>query len=138
MNLQELKDRLEKNKLGKYFADLQPLVRNTIRLYQHAADENAIAIGQTKIGGQPDLPGEIAWVSETNIIETEEKKFLIFNTKKEESITKSLSFIAQINLAETAPFDIENLLPKSGLLYFFTRLNKRLGALTTKTRTNLK
>ena len=119
MNIEEFKNNLDKNGLGKYFDKLQPLLRNTIRLYQKATNENDIAIGQTKIGGKPDLPNEITWVTETNIVETTEKKFLIFNSKKEETVTKSLSFIAQINLTETSLFDKDNLLPKTGVLYFF-------------------
>src|SRR5688500_17550348 len=112
MDIEELKNRLNTNGLGSYFDKLQPLVRNTIRLYQQRSDENDIAIGQTKIGGRPDLPTEIQWVTETNILETLEKKIFIFNSKRQVTITKPLSFIAQINLSETAPFDKENLLPK--------------------------
>lgn len=119
MNLEEFKTKLDANGLGKYFELLQPILRNTIRLYQKATDENAIAVGQTKIGGQPDLPDEITWVTETNLVATTERKFVIFKTKKEQTITKPLSFIAQINLSEIAPFDKEHLLPKTGLLYFF-------------------
>ena len=119
MNIEELKNRLDANGLERYFDKLKPLLRHTIRLYQQATDEGTMSIGQTKIGGRPDLPSEITWVTETNIIQTTRRKFLIFDSKKEETITKSLSFIAQINLAETAPFDEENSLPKTGLLYFF-------------------
>lgn len=119
MDIEELKIKLGANGLEKYFERLQPLLRNAIRLYQRKADENDIAIGQTKIGGKPDLPDEISWVTETNVVKTTEKKFLIFSTTKEETITKSLSFIAQINLSETSTFDKENLLPKTGMLYFF-------------------
>lgn len=119
MNIEEFKDRLEANGLEKYFDKLKPLLRNTVRLYQEVIDEGKISIGQTKIGGKPDLPPEISWVTETNIIETTEKKFLIFKSKKEETVTKPLSFIAQMNLSEIAQFDTENLLPITGLLYFF-------------------
>lgn len=119
MNIEEFKDRLETNGLGKYFDKFQPLLRNTIRLYPKATDENNIAIGQTKIGGRPDLPNEIFWVTETKIVETTEKKFFVFTSKKEVAIKKPLSFIAQINLTETSLFDKDNLLPKKGLLYFF-------------------
>jgi uncharacterized protein YwqG len=119
MNIEEFKNRLDTNGLGKYFHKFQPLLRHTIRLYPRATDEDNIAIGHTKIGGRPDLPAEIAWVTETNIVEKTEKIFLIFNSKKKQAITKPLSFIAQVNLSETAIFDKENLLPKSGLLYFF-------------------
>ncbi len=119
MNIEDFKDRLNTNGLGKYLDKLQPLLRNTIRLYQKRTDEKDIAIGQTKIGGRPDLPQEISWITETNIVETREKKFLIFSSKKKEIITKPLSFIAQINLSETLPLDKESLLPKTGFLYFF-------------------
>lgn len=119
MNLEEFKNKLGLNGLGKYFDKLQPLIRDTIRLYQSEVDEDRIAIGQTKIGGRPDLPTEISWVTETNTVEKSGIKFLIFKSKKQETITKSLSFIAQINLTEVSPIDKENLLPKTGILYFF-------------------
>ena len=119
MNIEELRNKLDTNGLERYFDKLQPLLRNTIRLYQKEVEENEIAIGQTKIGGKPDLPEEITWITETKTVETKHRKFLIFHTKKQEVVTKSLSFIAQINLSETSQYDTENLLPKSGLLYFF-------------------
>jgi len=119
LKIEELKNKLASNGLEKYFDKLKPLLRNTIRLYQRQTEEENIAIGQTKIGGRPDLPAEISWVSETNIVETTERKLFIFKSKKQETVTKPLSFIAQINLFETAQFDKNNFLPKTGMLYFF-------------------
>jgi len=119
MKLEEFKSKLAAHGLEKYFDQLEPIFRNSVRLYQKETDENNIAIGQTKIGGRPDLPKEIAWVTETNTEVTNERKFLLFNSKKEVTVTKPLSFIAQINLSEIASFDKDNLLPKTGLLYFF-------------------
>lgn len=119
MNSTELKTKLTTHGLGHLFDKLQPFIRNSIRLYQQKCDESRLAIGQTKIGGKPDLPPAINWVTETNLIQSKEKRFIFFTRKKEELITKSLSFIAQINLHETATYDKENLLPKSGMLYFF-------------------
>jgi uncharacterized protein YwqG len=51
------------------------------------------------MGGVPDLPKGVQWFKEKN--------------------GKSLSFIAQINLEESAPFDQKKQLPAKGLLYFF-------------------
>lgn len=119
MNIEEFKNKLNANELGKYLNTLNPILRNTVRLYQNAADEDSIAIGQTKIGGRPDLPKEITWVTETNIVETTATKYLIFKSKKQKTITKSLSFIGQINLSEVSLFDRDNILPKTGFLYFF-------------------
>ena len=138
MDVEELKNKLETNGLEKYFDKLQPLLRNTIRLYQKETDENEIAIGQTKIGGRPDLPQEVIWVTETNTVKIKGKKFLIFSTKRQETITKPLSFIAQINLSETSPYDIENLLPKSGLLYFFYSAEQEAWGFDYKDRNKFK
>lgn len=119
MNQEQLKDRLKANGLEKYFDKFQSVSRNAIRLYPKQVMEDDIAIGQTKIGGKPDFPSEITWVTEPNIIETEGKASFIFKNNEKGIVRKSLSFIAQINLSETAPFDSENLLPKTGILYFF-------------------
>lgn len=40
-----------------------------------------MAIGQSKIGGRPDLPKELSWVTETNV-ETIRKKDFIFSKKE--------------------------------------------------------
>jgi uncharacterized protein YwqG len=69
---------------------------------ERVEDENSIPLGRSKIGGRPDLPKNIEWVSVTH----GDKRF-------------SLLFIAQFNLAEIKPYDEENLLPASGILYFF-------------------
>ncbi|MCC6462716.1 MAG: DUF1963 domain-containing protein [Saprospiraceae bacterium] len=119
MNKEEFKTRLDACGLGKHFDQLAPLLRNTIRLYQQATDEKNIPVGQTKIGGRPDLPTAITWATETSLAHSTEERFLGFDRPKETTATKPLSFIAQINLSETAPFDLDNVLPKTGILYFF-------------------
>jgi len=116
-NKEQLFDRLKANGLDKYFDKLEPIVRNTIRLYLTSCSDDEIPVGQSKIGGQPDLPASFSWFTETNTIIS--KKLWIFGKETEQTITKSLSFIAQINLSEISQFDSENLLPKSGILYFF-------------------
>lgn len=119
MDQTTFKERLKEIGLENYFQSFQPFFKNTIRLYPQEADENGIAIGQTKIGGFPDLPPEITWPNEslTNVIT--ETKFFFFISKREESVSIPLSFIAQLNLREISPLDEDNLLPKSGMLYFF-------------------
>ena len=108
MTVKQLKKTLDEHGLGNRFKSLKPLIRSSIRLHQNEFDENKIAIGQTKIGGRPDLPRQIVWPTETRVDED----------TQEESM-KSMSFIAQINLSEVARYDTEKLLPKSGCLYFF-------------------
>jgi len=60
--------------------------------------EDFIAIGNCRIGGDPDLPPSLAWPR------TSDGLFL--------------NFIMQINLAELPPI-ADNLLPEHGMLYFF-------------------
>lgn len=58
---------------------------------------------ESKIGGLPYLPADFVWPTYTD----------------EEGVTRPLSFLCQINLAETAEFDEEHLLPEEGMLAFF-------------------
>ncbi len=53
----------------------------------------------SKLGGSPDLEKDIEWPVDANNI--------------------PLSFVGQINLAEASKFDVDGLLPKTGLLSFF-------------------
>jgi uncharacterized protein YwqG len=66
-------------------------------------DEATIPIGQSKIGGRPDLPRDTEW-PKVNVVGDK---------------IRSLPFIAQFNLQEVAPHDEEGLLPEHGILYFF-------------------
>lgn len=65
---------------------------------------------QTKIGGKPDLPPDFEW----SYYEGEDFNGVIEN--------RPLSFIAQINCAEIKPYDKDDLLPDTGMLYFFYEL----------------
>lgn len=78
-----------------------------------------MVVGQSRIGGRPDLPPHIGWPTETSLVETTVKSWLFFTRTRRETITRPLSFIAQINLSETVAADTEQLLPPAGILYFF-------------------
>ncbi|MBL4637391.1 MAG: DUF1963 domain-containing protein [Kofleriaceae bacterium] len=70
--------------------------------------KEAVAIGQSKIGGKPHLPEGMEWPCEDDDTEAEENGW---NYKR-------LSFVCQINLAECKPYDFEGL-PDRGMLYLF-------------------
>ncbi len=74
------------------------LLRPAIALCATKADDAHIPLGASKFGGAPDVPTNFEWP--------------MWNDRP-------LGFLAQINLEEVAPFDVEELLPKSGLLSFF-------------------
>lgn len=82
--------------------------------YQNAiafilSDEKAEPL-KTKIGGKPDLPPDFKWY----YYEGED-----FSGVKK---SRPLSFMAQVNCAEVKPLDKDNLLPETGMLYFFYEL----------------
>jgi uncharacterized protein YwqG len=118
MNKEKIQDILGVDAFNK----LEPFLRHSIRLYPTPISEDAILIGQTKIGGKPDLPINISWATEINTIEQK----------------KSLSFIAQINLSDIAPFDKENLLPSSGILYFFYSAEQEIWGFDPKDKNKFK
>src|SRR4051812_7438146 len=73
--------------------------RSSIRLTAHATEhEDEIPIGASKLGGAPDLPAGYDWP-------------LVDQSP--------LDFVAQINFAETAPYDLDYLLPTSGWFHVF-------------------
>ncbi|WP_165423494.1 YwqG family protein [Ktedonosporobacter rubrisoli] len=95
--------------------------------------QDVVPIGQSKFGGQPDLPPAMAYptIGSTGSIDTGAPA------------ETPLSFLVQINLAEIACFDFaRELLPETGMLYFFAwnesddpvpdialpQLNERYGA----------
>ncbi len=77
---------------------LRPFARSSIRLRSELVEESSLGIGETKLGGSPDLPPSFEWPSYGDLPQ---------------------SLIAQIDLAEVHPYDVEGLLPESGLLSFF-------------------
>ncbi len=80
------------------------LLRPAIALTATRTEDAQIAVGASKFGGAPDVPIDFEWP--------------MWNGKP-------LGFLAQINLEEVAPFDVEGLLPKSGLLSFFYDLKEQ-------------
>ncbi len=58
-----------------------------------------LTLGASKFGGTPDLPKAVSWPKYDG---------------------KSMMFYGQLNLANIASLDYENLLPKTGMLYFFS------------------
>jgi uncharacterized protein YwqG len=70
----------------------------SIRLRAKRVDESLLKPGETKFGGTPDLPQGVSWPVSDGI---------------------PLPFIAQINLSTVAPYDMKQVLPQNGHLYFF-------------------
>ncbi|WP_256762485.1 DUF1963 domain-containing protein [Cohnella sp. WQ 127256] len=85
--------------LEDYSETFQSMIKPSIRLITERESEKKIAIGQTKLGGQPDLPANIEWPYWEEY---------------------PMSFIAQINLQEMPNIQIDkDNLPTKGIIYFF-------------------
>jgi uncharacterized protein YwqG len=118
MNKQDLYDFLKKNRFEKYFNYLESHFKTSISIDLQIVDEDAISAGSSKMGGRPDLPADYQW-PETTVTERTRKSIFSLKKTKEKTVTRHLSFIAQINLAEIREYDPDSLLPEHGILYFF-------------------
>lgn len=78
-----------------------------IRLTCKAMPLGQIPIGMSRIGGLPDLPAGMPWPTASGY------------APKVGDRQDPLMFLAQINLADIAEYDPDNVLPHSGLLLFF-------------------
>jgi len=72
----------------------------SIRIRTERTQENTLPIGDSKLGGRPDLPAHTLWPSSS-------------------TSGAPLAFIAQVRLEQAHPYDVGQLLPASGLLSFF-------------------
>lgn len=98
--LEHLKEELAARGLGGYYAALAPLAKNAVTIALAPQPEADIPLGSSKLGGLPDLPGNVDW-------------------PRNGATGVPLSFVGQVNFEETAPFDRERKLPEQGMLYFF-------------------
>ncbi len=74
------------------------------------ADAPAVPTGGSKLGGRPDVPEDFVWP---------------YFPEEGGPGSTPLSFLAQINLAEAAPLDVNHELPPSGLLCFFYEFDEQ-------------
>ncbi len=89
----------------KFFELLQ---KNEIHIAYRKA-KTPLPLGASKIGGKPQLPRDFEWFSYEGEGWGEYDGFA----------SRPLSFLMQLNCAEVKPYDHENMLPETGMLYFF-------------------
>lgn len=90
------RERLAAAGLAKYSDELTALLRPSIRLVADATEQAPQR--RSRLGGLPELPTATVWPQ--------------FHEQP-------LSFIAQIDLADVSPYDVDGVLPRDGLLSFF-------------------
>ena len=84
--------------LSRLLKDIDFIARPSIRLSATPVAESTLKMGVSKLGGHPDLPPAVLWPEWQGLAQ---------------------SFIAQICLDEVHPYDIDNMLPPRGMLWFF-------------------
>jgi uncharacterized protein YwqG len=95
--LPDLQTAVEAAGLGAFWPRLAPHCRPSIRVLPQAVPTEPLPLGASHLGGAPDLPAGTAWPAWQG---------------------RSLSFLAQLNLADLAAFEAAPL-PPTGLLSFF-------------------
>ncbi len=115
----ELIEKLIADGYTKEAENLKKYYRNAVVLSVKDIKGGNIPVGASKMGGFPDLPSEIEYPVMSEYTET----WLQDTNKGEvEHYEKSaMQLVVQINLYELAESgaDVENLLPKMGMLYIF-------------------
>ncbi|MGE7094486.1 YwqG family protein [Lysinibacillus sp. NPDC048646] len=97
--MEKLRAALHAFELGEVAEQILQFAKKSIRATTTPTADDAIQIGQSKIGGTPDVPTDFAWPFTNN--------------------DQPLYFLCQLNLTEVQPYDSDNLLPDEGLLSFF-------------------
>ena len=87
------------------------LIKPAIGISTKKLQSDNLKIGNSKIGGKPDLPKNISW------------------PKLNDS---HLVFCAQYNVSELEKFDVENLLPKKGIFHIFIGINEEWNEFSMK------
>jgi uncharacterized protein YwqG len=84
--------------LSRRSSELLRLAKPSITLQLRLANAGQLRVGVSKFGGSPDLPATAEWPTWNG---------------------QPLTFIAQIRLADTAPYRPPQTLPEAGFLFFF-------------------
>mgnify|MGYP001012211850 CR=1 FL=1 len=96
---ESLKEKINEAGLFMHWDYLKKYLKSEVLIETKIEDESAIPVGKSRIGGLPDLPGNVEWFTDDT--------------------GKPLSFIAQFNMSDLQPYDKSGMLPASGILYFF-------------------
>lgn len=81
-------------------------------IYIRLSDSSTkLSCGASRFWGNPDLPAEMSYPMYVD----------------EDGDEYPYQFVCQINLGDVAPYDLGHLLPESGLLLFFARIDRYLG-----------
>jgi len=107
--------------LSRVRNDLARLAKNSIHISTTVATDESIPVGTSKFGGEADLPASIEWPTGTLDLSAFPPGLSddVNSDLLEREGRYNLPFVAQFRLADVAPYDLEGILPSTGMLYFF-------------------
>lgn len=105
--------------LPRVARELESLVQSSVRIRTQRVDEDSIPAGPSKLGGHPDLPREISWPLSSTLVDVED----IPQGDDEPWNGIPLAFLAQLSLDDVAEYGLGDVLPRSGMLYFFLEVS---------------
>lgn len=113
---------LQRKSLRRIAAKIIGIKRSSIRITTSFVATGNVSIGESKFGGCPDLPSITSWPR--GVLNVPEPTPQFKQTYPNYAYLPPdgsffLPFLAQINLSAIAEYDVEQLLPKDGMLYFF-------------------
>lgn len=97
-NERKLKKKFKRVGLSYFWPETKKLLRKEIRIETKFVTEGNLALGQSKIGGNPDLPADMEWPQHAS---------------------GAMLFLAQIDLSEINKSWLDIDVPETGILYFF-------------------
>ncbi|MWC29463.1 DUF1963 domain-containing protein [Paenibacillus sp. MMS18-CY102] len=98
MNYGQIHSIISRLGLSEYSHEIMQAIKPSVRMALHPAQEQELALGCTKFGGNPDLPASFQWPVDGD---------------------EAFSFLFQLNLLELAAYNIDSPLPQEGILSFF-------------------
>lgn len=108
--------------LVRVAGQLEQMKRLSIRIDATPTDEAGLPVGTSKLGGVPDLPPGVAWPLSKLDAPTPSPGFSAAHPElavlPPDGVI-ALPFVAQLRLRDLAGLDGAQLLPPSGMLYFF-------------------
>lgn len=112
---QKLSAELKEAGLGRVVADLERLMKVSIRIKAKRVSEEHLTPAESRLGGVPTLPPGIDWPRCNGV---------------------PMAFLAQLELRNVAAYDCDRCLPDSGMLYFFYEASRQPEGFTPEDRGN--
>jgi len=115
MTKEQLARLIQEVGLGHLEDNIMAAGRPSLRFHLYPTDEDAVPVGATKFGGRPDLPPGVEWPVWQGYPESDRQRYPPGEFATEDG---AQDFLLQLRLEDVAGYDLDGVLPKTGILYF--------------------